>query len=292
MRYLAFFIFFSTISLGTAQVSDLQEMEKELALYGDILSNVEMPAHRAWAIQKFNTLFEEALTKEGSFDYPFDSVKWMLKQVPEDGAFKLYTWQEKVHQQEYIYHGFIQLRNGKVFPLKDRSASMEDIEYGVFSPNDWYGALYYNIKQFKAKKGTAYLLFGIDYYNFYNRRKVVDVITINDDQVTFGAPVFVKDNDGRRPIVKNRLMIEFAGDANVRMNYDEQLEMLVHDNLIAINNRISDMQSAYPDGSYVGYVFKKGEWNHKEKIFHQTSEEAPRPEPILDNRRKNIFGKQ
>ena len=291
MRYLVVFFLFKIVS-GTSQVSDLLEMEKELALYGDILSNVEMPAHRSWATQKFNALFEEALAKEGAFEYPFDSVKWMTKQEPEDGAFKLYTWQEKIHKKEYIYHGFIQLRNGKVFKLNDRSTSMEDIEYGVFSPNDWYGALYYNIKQFKAKKGTAYLLFGYDYFTFYNRRKVVDVITIQGDEVTFGAPVFVKDNEGRRPIVKNRLMIEFAGDANVRMNYDKELEMVVHDNLIAINNRISNVESAYPDGSYVGYEFKKGEWNHIEKIFHQTLEEAPRPEPVLDNRRKNIFGRQ
>jgi hypothetical protein len=169
---------------------------------------------------------------------------------------------------------------------------MEDIEYNLLNPNDWYGALYYNIKQFKAKKGTAYLLFGLDYYNFHNRRKVVDVLVIKDDQVTFGAPVFVKDNDGRRPIVKNRLMIEFAGDANVRMNYDEQLELVVHDNLIAVDNRISQMQSAYPDGSYVGYEYKKGEWNYKEKLFHQKLDEAPTPEPILNKRNRNIFGKQ
>ena len=87
-------------------------------------------------------------------------------------------------------------------------------------------------------------------------------------------------------------MIEFAGDANVRMNYDEQLELVVHDNLIAVDNRISQMQSAYPDGSYVGYEYKKGEWNYKEKLFHQKLNEAPTPEPILNKRNRNIFGKQ
>ncbi|MEL6989847.1 MAG: hypothetical protein AAGK97_18710, partial [Bacteroidota bacterium] len=167
-------------SLGKTQdnFSSLEDVEKEMALYADIFTNVEMAAHRSWAVKKFNALFETALKMDGASSYPFDSLRWLMRQEPEDKSFRIFTWQEKVNQKKYNYYGMVQLKDGTFFPLHDKSEGMEDIEYNVLNDQDWYGALYYNIKPFKMKKGMGYLLFGLDYHNFYNRRKVVDVLII------------------------------------------------------------------------------------------------------------------
>ena len=183
-------------------------------------------------------------------------------------------------------------RELKLFPLIDRSFEMEIPlpTKDQLPPDRWYGALYYNLRQFDTKNGRKYLLFGFDGYTFFEKRKVLEVLSFSKEGIPMlGAAVFEKP-DGTAA-GEQRIILEYFSEAKVRLNWDEQYEMILFDHLIPIRNPYTNGVTNVPDGSYDGYKFEKGRWILQEKVFRDVMEEAPRPEPVLDQQKgKNIMG--
>jgi hypothetical protein len=157
------------------------------------------------------------------------------------------------------------------------------------SNTEWYGCLYYNLRK---QNDDSYLVFGFDASTALENRKIADVLTIKDDEVTLGSEIFEdKNNKGS---YANRLVLDYASDANVNLNYNPSLKMIVHDHLIKRMGRLPGQGPVdLPDGSYEGYSYHDGKWIYKEKIFNHTYDEAPRPKPVLDKKSGNpdIFGR-
>jgi hypothetical protein len=105
----------------------------------------------------------------------------------------------------------------------------------------------------------------------------------------FGAPVFDKPDV---PQKESRLFFEYSAEASVRVNWDEQYQMVLFDHLIPWPSPFGRGVSFVPDGSYDGLRLEKGRWKFIEKVFNDAQDEAPRPEPVLDNRQeKDIMGR-
>ena len=273
----------------------LEIFEDTLGLLGHLVVNDTMEERRYAACKEFILKLTAALKIKNSFHYPFEQIKTLSVLSPEDKSFRIFTWQLYVNKNDYRYFGAIQMNQEdlKLFPLSDRSFEVEDVEYDILSPKEWYGALYYNIRAFDSPEGKRYLLFGYDGYSFFQKRKLIDVLTFRSDGPVFGAPVFATNAESRNPVTKNRHIMEYSAESSIKLNYDELHEMVLFDHLISMNGIPGQGTTNYPDGSYEGYKFQKGLWVHVDKIFHQVSEEPPREEPILDKRKnKNIFGNQ
>ncbi|MFQ5446351.1 MAG: hypothetical protein ACE5FF_05405 [Saprospiraceae bacterium] len=274
--------------------SQLKIYEDTLGLMSFLVVNDSLPENRFAACKKLITTLVQALKIEDSFHYPFSRLHSVSILYPPDSTFRVFTWQLYVDKENYRYFGAIQMNSPelKLFPLIDRSFEVNDVEHEILTPEKWYGALYYNIRQFDTAEGRKYLLFGFDGFSFFNKRKLVDVLTIGDDYATFGAPVFVKqDSTMEQPIVSNRLLMEYSAEASCRMNFDETYDLILFEHLIPMAGNYGQGMTMVPDGSYEGYRLENGRWHWVEKVFHQTQEEAPRPEPVLDERGKDIFGK-
>ena len=236
----------------------------------------------------------DALKIQNSFAYPFDSLNSVSILYPADSSFRIFTWQLYVDIDDYQYFGAIQMNSEELnlFPLNDRSDEMGEIDYEDLTADYWYGALYYNLKAFDTPEGPQYILFGFDGYQFFTKRKLIDVLSFKEGKPVFGAPVFKEKEGEGIGIDKNRLLFEYTAEAAIRVNYDAELKMIVHDHLISMMTPRGPVMA--PDGSYVGYQLKNGSWNIVEKIFHEVSDEAPRPKPILNekdrSKRKDLFG--
>ena len=190
------------------------------------------------------------------------------------------------------YFGYL-LRDGKVIALKNTDY-IDDLEYDVLSQNDWAGALYYNIHTVSKEGKNLYMLFGYNAFKNYEHRKIVDVLSFEGENIVFGSEVFKKQDPGERGVIKNRLVLDYSSDANVTMNYNASLDMIILDHLIPRMGRIPGQgPTMLPDGSYVGYQWDGEYFNYIDKIYHQTQETAPRPQPVLDSKKndQNIFGK-
>jgi hypothetical protein len=286
---------FAQEEIKSADIKILKEFEDTIGLLSFLVINDSIDEHRFAACKKLIPTLVKALKVENSFQYAFSEVKSISIQYPQDSSFRVFTWQLYVDVDEYRYYGAIQMNEPqlKLFPLMDRSYEIQEEEYEIVSNKNWYGALYYNIKQFDTPKGRQYLLFGFDGFSFFEKRKIIDVLTIKEDEVTFGAPVFITyDLKTGQEYVKNRIVKTYSAESAFKLNYDLVYEVILFDHLIMTGGMANQGPSWVPDGSYEGYRLDKGYWYHIPKMFNEVSEEAPRDFPVLDSRKGiGIMGK-
>lgn len=292
-------LFFSTTLLGQ-DADKIVAKETTLAQLSSTLLTDSIKANRIEAERSFQDLLKETLAEENSFQFQFEALEAVSILYPSDSTFRIFTWQLYLDKNEYQYGGIIQLNNEKnqVFPLTDASDDIEtyDLEYDVLSPTDWYGALYFNLHEFATPKGTQYLLFGFDGFQFFNKRKVVEALYFEEDgQPVFGAPAFAKAETGYEASTKNRLYLEYSAEVAARLNYDPTLEMVIMDNLVSMRSPYKGVGNVnIPDGSYIGYQLKNGVWEYIEKVFNQVSAKPPAPRRVLteNSTQKDLFGKK
>lgn len=285
-------IVIAIIAAGISQVN-FTSVEEDLAYHADIMVNTTQAQHRFKAANLFRDQFETMLNTPGSYEHDFESLKWISKLVSEDNRFRIFSWIVADKDVVSSTYGYIQFADGKVITLKDTGEMSTDLEYEQNDPETWFGALYYHIMPFDNSGKTDYILFGYRQLAKYDKVKVLDVLSIEGDEVTFGKELFVKEIEDSRDEVRSRLLLTYSADANATLNYNESMEMIVHDNLIPRMGRIEGQgPTQLPDGSFVGYKKLDEKWVYVDKIFNQTSETAPRPMPVLGgDKDKNIFGK-
>lgn len=290
-----FILLISFLFLGSFSNAQIKlDSNQELAFYCDIMINADDPSHREFGQEKFNTLLSNELNQEGAYVKDFSFLKWIPILENSDQTFKIYSWELKLEDGKYKQFGFIHMKDGSIHTLTSEGNDLEDISYEFISTEDWYGAMYYKLEEFTSKGEKLYMLFGRRSYSKFNTLKIADVLTFEENVPSFGKEIFKLSGDGTRGDIKTRLILNYSADANVSLNYNPDLEMIVHDHLIARMGRMPGQgPTQLPDGSYVGWKLKDGMWNYVEKIYDQKLDEAPRPNPILDGRKgSSISGKR
>ncbi len=270
----------------------LRAIEDTLGVLAFAIANDTSSEVRFAACKSLITGLVRALKVENSFRYPFERLRNVSILTPPDSAFRIFTWQLFVNDSTYWHYGAIQMnqRELKLFPLIDRRATLGDMPTReALPPNQWYGAVYYNMRPFETKQGHMYLLFGLDGYSFFEKRKVMDVLSFNAaGEPVLGAPVFERNGQ----FGEHRLILQYTSDAKVRLNWDDYYQMVIFDHLIPWPSPHGQGFTQVPDGSYDGFKYEKGRWVFVEKVFRDRQEEAPVPYPVLDERRrKDLFGR-
>jgi hypothetical protein len=299
MKYYHFFVasvyFLLFHSISSFGQSNFVAEEEELAYHADVMVNASEARHRSKAMTKFNDLFFATLSKKGSFQYTFDSLRWISKKSPADRSFRIFTWEVAVGEGDVRYFGVIQTADEKLHVLKDNFKNIEGgLKEDEYDKDTWLGALCYHLMENTTSKGEKYyLLFGINRLDKYENIKLIDVLFFTrEGNPYFGKPVFKNHVPGQKDEMFNRLVYKYASDAQMTVNYNPGMEMIVVDNLIKKMSRIPGQgETLVPDGSYVGYELKEGYWTRIDKIATEIMDEAPRPKPVLDQRKgKKISG--
>lgn len=283
----------------------IEEAESTMAgLINDVLTSQELDVRES-SSKKLEETLEKILNRKESYDYPFENLRGVSIQQPENKKFRIFTWQLYKDKSDYQYRGFIQTKEGKVFRLKDNSADMRTVEFSLLKPENWYGALYYNMHAFKQDGQDMYLLFGYDAYDFYDRRKVLEVLYFDSSgRPRFGKTVLeMKDGRGRKRKVK-RFLLEYSASVNVSLNYSEEQDMIIYDHLIYGSPIKSAGPTNVPDGSYCGMKLSKGGvWQYVDKVHKDDPEnilvDATSYEKIVRNsagkkkgKKTDIFGRK
>jgi len=299
MRFLLFLTLFCCSLSAFAQEekpvlkSDIQILEDTLNVLSYAMVNDSTPVKRYASCQKFIKILVQALKHENSFDFPFERVRSVSIQYAPDSTFRIFSWQLYVDINEYHYYGTIQMNQPKLklYPLVDRSEEVEDPYMDILEPKNWYGSLIYNIKSFDTEEGKKYLLFGFDGYRFFTKRKIIDVLAFEDDKAILGAPVFEAEDS----TIVNRFILEYSADARVKMNWNDDLNMVAFDHLVEMASPYKGQGNMYiPDGDMDGLNFENGIWRYKTRLFNEILDEAPRPEPVFNSKGRkdkiNLFG--
>lgn len=220
-----------------------------------------------------------ALRVQGSYQYPFDSLRCLSKLVAPDDRFRIFTWNLSTNDETFHQYGVIQLNpekwskkeleangNKLIFPLIDRSDFIRN-PYDTITNNDmWWGALYYKMAKTQCKKISFYTLIGFDAYTAKSNRKVVDVLYFKDGQPVFGAPVF--DVKGKRKIC--RMIWEYNNNANMTLRFEDQNSKLVFENIVPPKLSQTGMYETYlPDGTFDYMIWKNCFWEKQSDLLNR-----------------------
>jgi len=210
--------------------------------------------------------FSSVLSLPASYYYPFDSLKRIGKVHSPDKKIRAITWNIPFSDGTHQYYGFIQHTEKKMskqvylYTLEDLSRNSSAPENEIFTPENWFGALYYDIRQTKHAGKAYYTLMGFDFNDLYSTKKVLDVLTIDAERkVHFGAPVFETESGQ----LQHRIIFEYSAQAVMALRYDPDIKMIVFDHLSPIEDGLEGVYKFYgPDFSYDGYKFKGGRWRY------------------------------
>lgn len=199
---------------------------------------------------------------EKSMDFAFDRLTNVSLLKSDDNRIRIITWMEPLENQNFLYHGFIQIRKTKkaayqCHELIDKSAEMLKPSTKKLRPDEWYGALYYSLITTKQKKQTIYTLLGYDANTAFVQKKLIDCILIDDKhQVSFGAPIFSGEK-----YIQHRFFFQYAKDVSMSLRYHPKKRLIIFDHLVPNKPSLEGMYEFYgPDFSYDAFLWEKGKW--------------------------------
>jgi len=278
--------------LTPVEIKNFRTREDSLKRFALKIVNGEDAAVRFRSDSNFTKILVRALVQKNSFRYPFDSVVTVSKLYPPDSSFRIVTWQVVKDESYCRQRGFIQMntKDGqlKLFPLRDVSEFTQNLNDTVANAGGWIGAVYYRIVQKEYMNKKFYTLMGYDENNTRTTRKWIDILSFDEQQQpVFGLTngfSFAKDSLQKQPM--SRFLLEYKKDARSRIQYDEELDLIIFDHLISESNEPKKKHTLIPDGDYEGFQWVNGQWLHIDKVFDFKLKdgEAPVPEPFSENK--------
>jgi hypothetical protein len=270
----------------------LQLKEDSLKNFGFNIINNEDPAIRLRSDSNFTKTIVRALKIPFSFDFPFDSLVTISKITAPDSSFRIFTWQVLKDESYCRQKGFIQVRTSdgslQLFPLRDVSEFAEKPTDTISNHQGWIGSVYYRMimKEYQSKK--YYTLLGYDENNQQTTRKWIDILTFDEKkEPVFGLHKgFSYAEDPVPGKSQNRFLLEYKKDGRARVQYDEEMDMILLDHLISETNEPQKKYTLIPDGDYEGFVWKHGQWMHIDKVFTQKLEDGQAPVPVPAKKEK------
>ncbi|MGO4290369.1 hypothetical protein [Chitinophaga sp. RAB17] len=246
---------------------------------------------RERAKDAFIPMLVRALKTKYSFRFPFDSLKTISIQYPQDSTFRIFTWALERENGFYRHFGAIQMNTAdgqlKLFPLFDASDYITNTDT-IADNKSWYGCLYYAVIHRHYFNQEFYTLFGWDANNPRSQKKIVEMLTFKNGAPVFGGPFFSFAEDSTPKPTRNRFIIEYKKESTATLNYNKELDMIVYDHLISETNEPAKKFTYVSDMDYEGFKWQAGKWMHVNKIFHDAipmGKGAPTPQP-LDQKKK------
>ena len=240
----------------------------------------------------FTKMLVRALMIPNSFYYPFDSIYTVSKLYAPDSSFRIYTWQMVINDNIIRQHGAIQMKTNdgrlKLFPLIDKSDITVNMEDTVGNNFGWMGAVYYKVLLNKYQDKNYYTLLGYDENNIRSNKKIIEVLRFENNQPIFGGPFFSVPSNTLK--VKNpaRFIMEFKKEAGPRLNYDNELNMIVFEHLVSESNEPNKKWTLIGDGDYEGFKWQSGRWIYVSKVFNEITPEGKEPVPVPVKENKEI----
>jgi hypothetical protein len=262
----------------------LHQKEDTLKHFADKLVNANSAAVRFQSDSAFTKILVQALKTPYSFYYRFDSLLNISKLYAPDSSFRIFTWQMVVNENLTRQHGAIQIHTAdgslKLFPLIDKSDVTTLLADTTADNKGWIGAVYYKILSTNNMNQTYYTLLGFDENNIRSNRKIIEVLSFENDLPVFGGSYFSFAEDADKKPTASRHILEYQKDAGARLVYDEDLKMIIAEHLYSPSNEPQKKWTLIPDGDYEGFKWQQGKWVHVEKVFNQVTAEGSEPMPI------------
>lgn len=251
-----------------------QQSNKKLDAFQDSLIRISTTTATAETDVKktaSNSLFiktlVEALKTPNSFTYSFDSLKNISVILSPDRSFRILSWYVQQENGTYRYYGTIQMNTAsgplKLYPLIDQTDNLNDAN-AVTNNQKWFGARYYDIVPVSSgNRNPYYVLLGWKGNTPNTTKKVIEILSFDQEQVTFGAAVF----DGKALQDKNRIIFEYTKSNAMTLKVDKKAGMIVFDHLAPVDPEMEGKYEYYAsDGTFDGFKIMGGKLKLQEGL--------------------------
>lgn len=250
------------------------------------------------AAREMHRILGELLGAQDSWHRPLRNITSISVQDDPEGTFRIYSWQAMGDPGIFRHFGYFQTAADPSSPIPLESLGHEhspspDAEW---PSRDWLGQIYYRILPFQHKGKRHWVLFGFSSGDGVNSRKIAEILRLDEQGAPiFGTPLFVHpEAEGRAEHRVGRVVLDYAAESQVTLNYDPGLDMILFDHLTPFADGRPGSRLRYiPDGTYSGYKLKRGQWYFVEQLATQSLDEAPVPQPVLEGRKgRDIMGRE
>ena len=234
--------------------------------------------------QMFANILSEALQFPSSDNYPFDSLKTLIKITSPDNKFRIFHWNLPTADGKHRYYGIIKLLNQEpsmIYRLTDKSDSLPSPDTALLDNLHWFGALYYKIIPGETASGEQiYTLLGWAGENTLITQKVIEVLTFDDHgSPHFGLRIFPDYKGGNMA----RIIFRYSAATSMSLKYELQpmatrqkynskkrafdytvgeVRMIIADRMVPPDPRMEGQYQFYVASGDVfdGFLFKQNHW--------------------------------
>lgn len=223
------------------------------------------------------------LDSDSAFTASFADVPISRVDAP-DGDFRLFTWNVRHSNGYFLYEGFLLVKKGSkhvLYELWDMTDHIAKPATAQLSPENWYGAVYYEVIPVKRGSKTYYTLLGWKGYNTVETRKVIDVLSISGSAPKFGAPLFLADRHRNQ-----REVFGFTAQGSMQLKWMPERKAIIVDHLSPTRPEFAG-QPAFmaPDFSFDSYTWDKDHWRLDRDIdLRETGKSKPYNAPPKESR--------
>ncbi|HEY0176336.1 MAG TPA: hypothetical protein VGC08_08155 [Pedobacter sp.] len=204
---------------------------------------------------KFIKMLVSALKTPASFNFGFDSLKTISVVKSPDHTFRIFSWYVPTEEGTYRFFGTVQMATNdgklKLYPLIDDTEHFKD-DNQITSNKQWYGARYYEIVPLILRgQKTCYALLGWKGNTHKTSKKVIDILSFEENTLQFGKPVF--EGQKNTP-VRNRIVFEYNKLNSMTLRLDKKEQLIVFDHLAPFDpNMVGNFEYYASDSSFDGY---------------------------------------
>ena len=204
-------------------------------------------------------IIDSYVRSDSVFDHKYTNLKYLGQIISRDVRLKIVSWNVLLKDSPSRYYCYFinRKREGNRINKLISGYRKETIRTDtVYSEDNWYGALYYDMRPVKKDNQVYWMILGIDYGNPAITRKIIDVLSFNSkDEIIFGKKWF---ENGKT--AKFREVLEYSFNAVISLRFLSD-KLIVFDHLVPVSNGYENNREFYgPDFSYDAYHFEKGAW--------------------------------
>lgn len=235
---------------------------------------------------RFVKMLVEALKEPNSFNYGFDSLKTVSVVKSPDQVFRILSWYVQLENGTYRYYGAIQMNSKsglKLFPLIDQTENLTDAN-AITTNQKWFGARYYEIIPVTTSgRLPYYVLLGWKGNTTETTKKIIEILSFDKENATFGMPVF----DGKDLKGKNRVIFEYQKQNAMMMKTDKKAGLIVFDHLAPFDaEMVGKFQFYGSDGNTDAFKIVGGRLRLQENVVLKN--EASPSDALYADPSKNV----
>ena len=218
-------------------------------------------------------IVEEVVMEDSIFNFNFTNVRFLGQITSTDSIIKVVSWNLNLRNEPGKYFCYVIKRNepdkpNSIYKLTTDYSLTDVSKFTIYSQEDWYGALYYEVRPTIINEEKRWIALGINYSNPLITKKMIDVISFNsDEEIEFGVPIFAFSDE-----LINREVFQYSADAAMTLRFFDY-NTIVFDHLVPFAPEFADKMEYYgPDFSHDAYIFENGVWNFKLDIDARNEE--------------------